>query len=86
MTHSRSPSLHAILEELPDEDDLASSEGESFGSPLLRVCNMMRPTTPLTPTPSMEETLMFQTTPMRQQWTTTSTTQPEQLVAHPEGQ
>jgi hypothetical protein len=27
MTHSESPSLHPILEELPNEDDSASSEG-----------------------------------------------------------
>jgi hypothetical protein len=27
MTHSESPSLHPILEELPSEDDSASSEG-----------------------------------------------------------
>jgi hypothetical protein len=33
MTHSRSPSLHAILEELPDEDDLASSEGGELWFP-----------------------------------------------------
>jgi hypothetical protein len=46
MTRSRSPSLHAILEESPSEDYLALSEGESSGSPLPRVCNMMIPCTP----------------------------------------
>jgi hypothetical protein len=43
MTHNESPSLHAILEELPSEDDLPSSGGESYGSPLLRTCSTMIP-------------------------------------------
>jgi hypothetical protein len=34
MARSGSPSLHAILEESPSEDDLASSEGESVGFPI----------------------------------------------------
>jgi hypothetical protein len=80
MTHSRSPSLHAILEESPSEDDLASSEGESSGSPLLMI-----PITPLTTTLPTEETPMFQTTPTWPQRTTTSTTFLEQLAAHSEG-
>jgi hypothetical protein len=41
MTRSGSPSLHAILEEPPSQDDSALSEGESSNSPLLRACNMM---------------------------------------------
>jgi hypothetical protein len=77
--------LHAILEESPSEDDSASSEGESSGSPLLRVCNTMIPITPLTTTLPTEETPMFQTTPTWPQRTTTSTTFLEQLAAHSEG-
>jgi hypothetical protein len=38
--------MNAILEESPSKDDLALSEGESFGSPLRRVCNTMIPATP----------------------------------------
>jgi hypothetical protein len=34
MASSGSPSLHAIQEESPSEDDLASSDGESFGFPV----------------------------------------------------
>jgi hypothetical protein len=34
MSHSRSPSLHAILEESPSQDDSDSSEGESSSFPL----------------------------------------------------
>jgi hypothetical protein len=59
MTYSGSPSLHAILEESPSEDNLSSSEGESSGSPLLRLCNMMMQISPITTTPPPVETLMF---------------------------
>jgi hypothetical protein len=45
MTRSGSQSLHAIFEGSPSEDDSASSEGESSGSPLLRACNTMITTT-----------------------------------------
>jgi hypothetical protein len=85
MTRSGSPSLHAILEKLPSEGGSALSEGESSDSPLLRTCNMMIPATPLATTPPSEETLMFQTTLIGPQWTTTSTTLPDELTAHPEG-
>jgi hypothetical protein len=85
MTRSGSPSMHAILEELPSEGDSASSEGESFGSPLLRACNTMIPATPIATTPLPEETPTFQIASIGPQWTNTSTTLLEQLAAHPEG-
>jgi hypothetical protein len=47
MAHSGSPSLHAILEESPNEDDLASSEGESSSFPIPRACNVVTSATPL---------------------------------------
>jgi hypothetical protein len=59
MTCSGSPSLHAILEESPSEGDLASSDGESSGFPLLRARNTMIPATPLATTLPLEETTMF---------------------------
>jgi hypothetical protein len=65
MTHSGSPSLHAILEESPNEDDSVSSEGESSSSLLLRACNKVMSATPITTTPPLEETSMFQAAPMR---------------------
>jgi hypothetical protein len=77
--------LHAILEESPSEDDLASNEEESSGYPLLRVCNTMIPVTPLTTTPLTELTPMFQIALMKLQRTTTLTALPEQMAAHPEG-
>jgi hypothetical protein len=44
MTHSESPSLHAILkDESPSEDESTSSEGESYGLPLLRVRSTVIP-------------------------------------------
>jgi hypothetical protein len=46
MTHSGSPSLHAIIDELPSEDNPVMSEEESSGSPLLRSCHAMMPATP----------------------------------------
>jgi hypothetical protein len=85
MTHSRSPSLHAILEESSSDGDSTLSEGESLGSPLSRAYNTMIPATPLTTTPPLGEIPTFQTTLTRPQWTTTSTTLPEQLAAHLEG-
>jgi hypothetical protein len=59
MAHSRSPSLHAILEESPNEDDSASSEGESSSSPIPRVCNVVTSAIPIVTTPSLEETLVL---------------------------
>jgi hypothetical protein len=82
MTRSGSPSLHAILEELSSEDDLVSSKGESSSSPLPIACNTVMVATPVMTTPPLEETRVFQTAPMRQQWTTTPTPFPERLVAH----
>jgi hypothetical protein len=85
MTSSQSPSLHAILEELPSEDDSASSEGESYGSPLLRACSTVIPVRARTPTPPPEVTPASQVAAARPQLTTTSTTLPEQWAAHQEG-
>jgi hypothetical protein len=67
MAHSASPSLHAILYESPSTDDLASSEGESSGSPLMRVCNTVMSTVPIMTTLPPKETLVLQTIPMRPQ-------------------
>jgi hypothetical protein len=71
MDHSGSPSLHAILEESPSEDDLVSSEGESYGSPLLRACNMVLSTIRIVTMPSPEKILMLQTVTTKPQWTAT---------------
>jgi hypothetical protein len=65
MAHSGSPSLHAILYESPSTDDLALSEGESSGSPLMRVCNTVMPTIPIMTTLPPKETPVLQTIPMR---------------------
>jgi hypothetical protein len=88
MTRSGSASLYAILEESPSEDDSVSSEGEGegSGSPLLRACSAVVSATPVTPTPPLEETPMFHTTPMKPQRTTASTPLPEQLADHQEEQ
>jgi hypothetical protein len=59
MTRSGLPSLNAILEESPSEDDSVSSEGECSGSPLLRACNMVTFTIPIVTMPPLEETLVF---------------------------
>jgi hypothetical protein len=84
MTYSGLPSLHAILEELPSEDDSASSEGESSSSPLPRACNTMTSAVPITTMLPLEGTPMFETLLMRQQRTATPTTLLEQLAAHQE--
>jgi hypothetical protein len=47
MVHRRSPSLHAILVESTSEDDLASSDGGSFGFPIPRECNVVTPAIPI---------------------------------------
>jgi hypothetical protein len=65
MTCSGSTLLHAIHEELLSEDDSASSEGEISGSPLPRACNMVMSTIPIATMPPPEETLAFQTLPVR---------------------
>jgi hypothetical protein len=59
MARSGSPSLHAILEESPNEDDSTSSEGESSSSPIPRVCNVVTSAIPIVTTPSLEETLVL---------------------------
>jgi hypothetical protein len=84
MTHSGSPSLHAILKESPSEDDLASSEGESSGSPVPRACNTVISAIPIATMLPPEETPMPQTIPMMPQWTATPIPLPSQLMAYQE--
>jgi hypothetical protein len=67
MTHSVSPSLHNILEESPSKDNLALSEGESYGSPLLRACNTVIPVRACTLTLPTEVTLVCQAVAARPQ-------------------
>jgi hypothetical protein len=86
MTPSGSPSLHAILEKSPSEDDSISSEGESYNSPFPKVCNTVMFAIPIATTPPPEETSTFQIASMWQQQTTTPTPLLEQLVAHQEEQ
>jgi hypothetical protein len=61
MARSGSPSLYAILEESPSEDDSALREGESSGFPIPRKCNMMTSAIPIVTMPPLEETPTFQT-------------------------
>jgi hypothetical protein len=77
MAHSGSPSLHAILEESP-------SEGQSSGSPLLRACNAVISTIPITITPLLEEPPVPQTMSTRPQQAAAPTPLPKQLMAHQE--
>jgi hypothetical protein len=63
MAHSESPSLRAILEESPSEDDLALSEGESFNFPFPRACNTVTSAIPIATKPPPKETPAFQTIP-----------------------
>jgi hypothetical protein len=84
MACSGSPSLHAILEESPNEDDSASSEGKSSGYPLPKVCNAVISTNPITTTPPPEQALTPQTIPARPHRIATPTPLPEQLAAHQE--
>jgi hypothetical protein len=51
MARSESPSLHAILEELPNEDDSTSSDGESSSFPIPRECNVVTSAIPIATTP-----------------------------------
>jgi hypothetical protein len=76
MAHSGPLSLHAILEESSNEDDSASSEGESSGLPVPRACNAVISTVPIATMPSLEEPPMPQTIPARPQWTATPTPLP----------
>jgi hypothetical protein len=59
--HSGSLSLHAILEELPSEDDSVSSNGWSSGYPMPQKCNMVTSAIPVTTTPPSDKTLALQT-------------------------
>jgi hypothetical protein len=51
MSHSGSPSLHAILEESVDEDDLTMSEGGSSDFPIFWDCNVVTPIVNIATTP-----------------------------------
>jgi hypothetical protein len=68
MVHNGSPSLHAILEELVNKDNSASSDGESSGFPVLRECIVVTSTMPVMTTPRPEETRTLQTIPMVLLW------------------
>jgi hypothetical protein len=63
MAHNGSPSLHAILKELPSEDGSTSSEGESSGSLIPMMCNVVTSATPIATTPLPKETPVHQTIP-----------------------
>jgi hypothetical protein len=59
MTHSGSPSMHAILEDSVDEGNTTSSGGGSSGFPISRECNVVTLTVPITTMPPSEGTLML---------------------------
>jgi hypothetical protein len=61
MARSGSPSLHAILKELPSEDDSALSEGESSSFPVTRACSTVTSAIPIATMPPPKETPVFQT-------------------------
>jgi hypothetical protein len=82
MAHTWSPSLPAIIEESPSEDDSASSVGESASSPLPRVCNTVISIVPIVTMPPSEETPVLQIIPMRPQRTATWRPLPKHLAAH----
>jgi hypothetical protein len=88
MDRSKSPSLHAILEESPSEDDSASSDGECSGFPIPWECIVVTSATRITTTPLSEETPVLQTTPVVPQWTTVPQPDtellPERLLAYQE--
>jgi hypothetical protein len=63
MAHRGSLSLHAILEESPNDDDSTSSEGERSGFLVPNTWNAVISAIPIMTTPSSEETLAFQTIP-----------------------
>jgi hypothetical protein len=69
MVHNGSPSLHAILEESPSEDDSTSSDGRSSGFPIPHDCNVVTSAIPILITQPPEATPMLQTIPMVPQWT-----------------
>jgi hypothetical protein len=48
MTHSRSPSLHTILEDSANEGGTTSSRGGNSSFPISRGCNMVTRTIPIT--------------------------------------
>jgi hypothetical protein len=86
MARSGSPSLHAILEESPSEDDSTSSDGESSGFPIPWECNMVASAIPIATTLLSEETPTLNTTLAMQQWTTVPQPDtgllPERLLAY----
>jgi hypothetical protein len=65
MARNGSPSLHAILEESPSEDNSTSSEGESSAFPVPRICNAVISAIPIATTLRLEETSAPQTIPVR---------------------
>jgi hypothetical protein len=56
MVHSGSPSLHTILEESTNEDNITSSGGGSSAFLISQGCNVVTPTVPVTTTPPSEGT------------------------------
>jgi hypothetical protein len=70
MANSGSPSLHAILEESPSEDDSALRDGESSGFPIPWECNAVTSVIAIVTMPPPEETPMLQTMPVVSQWNT----------------
>jgi hypothetical protein len=63
MVHSGSPSLHTILEESTNEDNITSSGGGSSAFLISQGCNMVTPTVPVTTTPPSEGTSVPLTIP-----------------------
>jgi hypothetical protein len=63
IARSGSPSLHAILKEVANEEDLASCKGKSSSFPTPMVCNVVTPATPIITIMPSEETPGHQTIP-----------------------
>jgi hypothetical protein len=58
MVHSKSPSLHTILEESANEGDTTSSGGGNSGFPISRGCNVVTPIVLVTTTAPPKGTLV----------------------------
>jgi hypothetical protein len=63
MVHSGSPSPHAILEELANKDELASSDRECSAFSIPQDCNVVTPAIPIMTMPPSEETPVLETIP-----------------------
>jgi hypothetical protein len=63
MIHNGSPSLHAIVEELPREDDSTSSHRGSSGFHIPQNWNVVTSVIPIAATPPPEPNLTYQTIP-----------------------